>query len=554
MAQKVVIDIDVKSAEAEKQVEDLNKDLQQTEQDMTAIDDAGDKMTGGLVSGFKGALKSVKSFAKSLMTVNGLLKASLFGVIALAITSVATALTNSEEGQNKFAKWLNQITVVIGNVTDILGNFGNAILSVITLNFDEAAESIAKVTEGIKNFGEETRKEIAIAGELSDMRAKADKAERQLQVERAKADRTRADLLEKAIDKEKFSVEERIAFLEEAGRLEDEITNKEIQAAKLRLEATQLENSLSESTKEDLDEEARLKAELINLETAKLTKQKEVTSQTIALKAEEAAALKAIEDEATLAKEEQDVKDDEKKKLKEEQDAQLKILKDQIRDAEAISEEERRALEIEKTTEHYDNLINLATEQGLAIEGLSKAKAAAIAKYSEEESDQELKWSDITQKEKLNLAKDGLNNMATILGEESAAGKAAAIAAATISTYQSAQDSYKALAGIPIIGPVLGAAAAGAAIVSGMAQVKAISSTKLPSLAGKSAPSAGGGTPSAPSVPSPPAFNIVGASGTNQLAEAIGGQQQQPVKAFVVSNDVTTSQELDRNIVEGASI
>jgi hypothetical protein len=54
--------------------------------------------------------------------------------------------------------------------------------------------------------------------------------------------------------------------------------------------------------------------------------------------------------------------------------------------------------------------------------------------------------------------------------------------------------------------------------------------------------------------PAPPAFNIVGDSGTNQLAEAIGGQAQQPIKAFVVSNDVTTSQELDRNIVEGASI
>ena len=51
------------------------------------------------------------------------------------------------------------------------------------------------------------------------------------------------------------------------------------------------------------------------------------------------------------------------------------------------------------------------------------------------------------------------------LGEQTAAGKAAAIAAATISTYQSAQDSYKALAGIPIIGPALGAAAAAAAIV-----------------------------------------------------------------------------------------
>ena len=51
-----------------------------------------------------------------------------------------------------------------------------------------------------------------------------------------------------------------------------------------------------------------------------------------------------------------------------------------------------------------------------------------------------------------------------------------------------------------------------------------------------------------------PAFNVVGASETNQLADAIGGQTQQPVKAFVVSSDVSTAQELDRNIIEGASI
>ena len=51
-----------------------------------------------------------------------------------------------------------------------------------------------------------------------------------------------------------------------------------------------------------------------------------------------------------------------------------------------------------------------------------------------------------------------------------------------------------------------------------------------------------------------PAFNIVGASTTNQLAEAIAGQEAQPVQAFVVSNDVSTAQELDRNIIQGASI
>ena len=61
----------------------------------------------------------------------------------------------------------------------------------------------------------------------------------------------------------------------------------------------------------------------------------------------------------------------------------------------------------------------------------------------------------------------------------------------------------------------------------------------------------GGGGASAPAVPS---FNVVGASAQNQLAAAIAGQQSEPVRAYVVSSDVSTAQELDRKIVEGASI
>lgn len=61
----------------------------------------------------------------------------------------------------------------------------------------------------------------------------------------------------------------------------------------------------------------------------------------------------------------------------------------------------------------------------------------------------------------------------------------------------------------------------------------------------------GGGGAAAPAAPS---FNVVGASAQNQLAAAIAGQQSEPVRAYVVSSDVTTAQELDRKIVEGASI
>lgn len=73
----------------------------------------------------------------------------------------------------------------------------------------------------------------------------------------------------------------------------------------------------------------------------------------------------------------------------------------------------------------------------------------------------------------------------------------------------------------------------------------------LSSLGGGSVPSSSGGGTTAPAAPS---FNVVGASATNQLAQTIGNQQQQPIKAYVVSNDVTTAQSLDRNIISSASI
>ena len=61
----------------------------------------------------------------------------------------------------------------------------------------------------------------------------------------------------------------------------------------------------------------------------------------------------------------------------------------------------------------------------------------------------------------------------------------------------------------------------------------------------------GGGASTAPQAPS---FNVVGAAPENQLAQVIGEDKKQPLKAFVVSNEVTNAQALDRNIVEGASI
>lgn len=75
---------------------------------------------------------------------------------------------------------------------------------------------------------------------------------------------------------------------------------------------------------------------------------------------------------------------------------------------------------------------------------------------------------------KLKLASDFASNISKIAGEATEVGKFAAAAAATINTYQAATGAYAAMASIPIVGPALGIAAAGAAIVSGFETVNKI--------------------------------------------------------------------------------
>ena len=84
------------------------------------------------------------------------------------------------------------------------------------------------------------------------------------------------------------------------------------------------------------------------------------------------------------------------------------------------------------------------------------------------------------------------------------------------------------------------------------ATAKALSSLGGGGGAGGGSASVGGGGGAAPAPAAAPQFNVVGNSGVNQLASTLGSQQ--PVQAFVVANQVTSQQALDRNIISNASI
>jgi hypothetical protein len=144
---------------------------------------------------------------------------------------------------------------------------------------------------------------------------------------------------------------------------------------------------------------------------------------------------------------------------------------------------------------------------------------------------------------------DTLGQIADLFGRQTAAGKAAAIAEATIQTFLSAQKAYTATVGIPIVGPVLAPINAGLAIAAGIKNIKEITAVKTPDGGGGGG---GGGnlSNSFTSGAQAPSFNVVGNSGMNQLAQI----QQTPIQAYVVSGEVTSAQALDRNRVKNATL
>lgn len=609
--QKKVIEIDVNSKKGEQNLKQLNNSVKevgessrQSSDAMNQLGGAADKATGGAISGFKSLKGTLTGAIKQFGVLKLAVAATGIGALVLAVTAVGKAFTASEEGQNKFAKILGVIGAVTGNLVDLLADLGEKIIAAfenpkqaiadfansirqnITNRFEGLVElipqlgkaikllfsgefseagkvagnAVAKVALGVENisdkigdaiektkeFIKENVEEAKIAAQIADQRAKADKVERALLIDRAEANRKIAELREQAADKENVSVKERIAALQEAGRINEEITQKEIEAARLRFEAKKAENALTKSTKEDLDEQAQLEARLIDLETARLQRQKALTAEVTTARREAAAEQKALEKEQEEAEKAKEAAEIARK-------AAIQAIEDEQEKQrmEAAAETELQKLELEKlrAVQKLDAL--KATEEERAK--IIKSFDDKINKQKKVDREKELKEEKILQQQKLALVGNTFGAIAGILGENSKAGKAAAIAQATINTYQGITEVLTNKTTLPEpFGTIQKIASAGTVLASGLKAVGSIKSQKLPSISS----GRGGGGVSAAAAPSlsAPSFNIVGQGGTNQLAETIASQEREPVKAYVVSSDVSTAQSMERNIVQGASI
>tara|TARA_R110000803_G_scaffold6446_4_gene20936 strand:- start:1434 stop:3377 length:1944 start_codon:yes stop_codon:yes gene_type:complete len=646
--EKIVVELDVKSKGGVQEVEKLNKKLTETKTQSKEAGASLNGVSGGAIGKFNGLKNSITGVVTGFKSLKFAILASGIGALLLAVLAVGKAFTNSEEGQNKFAKIMGVIGSVTGNLVDILASLGEKIISVfenpkqaiadfsnlikdniinrftgilelipslsksikqlfsgdfsgaaqtagnavakVVLGTDNLTDSIKRSAAELKKFAAEVAADAKSAGEIADQRAKADKIERRLIVERAEADKEIAELRFKTEQRDKFSAKERIKFLKDASKISEDIAAKEIGLNNIRLNAQIAENKLAGSKKADLNAVAELTAKSIQLETSKLSLQKRLQTSLTSFQTEELAGIKTIADERKK------VADERNKQLEKEEAERIKKVNEEakteserLKNIAAIQDEFTKRREDELAVTNIQKLELEKERKILALEQLGadeQAKADVILFYAQKIAEENIAIQKKEGEEKVANAKavadaeaairqGNINNVGAgfaLLGQlagknralQSAAliGESAVGIAKTVINTQAANSAatlkYALLPG----GIALAAAerainnvSAGISIASNIAATsKGLSQLK----GGGSAPSGGvrgGSGARGETVQStPPAFNIVGQSNTNQLADAIGGQSKQPTRAYVVSGDVTNAQEMDRNIIQGASI
>jgi len=443
-------------------------------------------------AGFKSASASAKLMFGSVKA--GLISTGI-GAFVLIIVGLIQYFKDSEEGASKFKQITAQLGVVIGNVTDIVSNLGKSLFALVTGDFKGFKMGLNEVTEGVKNFGETTRKEMAQANQLEKDRLALQKFERKAIVEKAKTEKDMMELRLKARDFEKFAAEERLGFMRQANKLAAEQLEKDLHVAKEKLRFQVEENSFSKSSQANLDAEANLQAAVFNLERSNFSERKRLKSEEQAIVKEIAAAEKSakMQQDKEIAAIEKEIADDKAAKVKKDI-ADAKIVADaKIKEATRVAKETK---EIAKAVEDF----------------------------------------------KKSVIKQGFGAAAAIAGENVALSKGVAAAQVIYNTQQGIMAAMGATSIADKLLPYpLRLANAISTGVMGASALSTIMSTDPKGGVNNPAPQTGGGGTPAPQM----------MSGAFDLS---GGVAPDPVQAFVLTDEMTNSQNQLANIRRRATI
>ncbi len=210
-----------------------------------------------------------------------------------------------------------------------------------------------------------------------------------------------------------------------------------------------------------------------------------------------------------------------------------------------IQKQQTDAAQIAKLNDVNQKAASLDLEKSFQNGLIQIQKASADTKVKIEEQLLQVR------RNQLNETANAIQNLTTIVGRDTVAGKALGIATALINTYQGASEAIKQKSTLPSPFDVIAKVAnVGAIIATGLRTVKAITSVQVPGVGGGASPATPNVQVAAPITPAPTpqvTSTLLNAQAIQQLGSATN-------RAYVLESDVTNSQERIRRINRAARL
>jgi len=485
-----------------------------------------------LDDGVKGVDKSSKAAKTGLGKMSGAtkmlgtaFKALGIGLIITAFMKLKDIFSGNIETARMFEKVMSQASAAFDVIRDRTESFIKALIQ-LKNPFKAFKDAFTGTTA-------EIRDEAKAMGELTVALQNVRDRERDMLTVRADANKLIAESRLLAEDESK-SMEERLVALKAAVAEEQRVASIEMSIQEDKVNALQEIIDLGKSSEEDMQNLAAERARLTELETASILKQKRVVTEIVTFEKQiETARTNAVKKKKKDADDKLKADEKEAAKLQETTDKELELLR--------TSNLTKQEIELEAAEAKYTKLLDLANKYGQDTTQLTDKYNAEVLDINSKYAEKEEEIVELSEENKRSIVNAGVTAVIGALGEESKAAKALAVGQALINTYSAATA---ALAPPPVgAGPIFGPIAAGTAILSGLANVKKIVSTKLPGVT-DSAPDM-----SSPDVPTTPQLNTSGGiSGAIPNMDTIGPVSTAPVQAYVVENDISNAQALQEEL------
>lgn len=339
---------------------------------------------GGVKQAFNVGKTAVIGFSKQLLALLTNPIVAILASIAAAIMLVSKAINSSEEASNRW----NIITAPLSRSLDFLLNIvqrlAGGILSVVESGakmigwIAKMAEKLPGIGKYIRDINDANREAIKLAKEEAAIAKQA----RTDQVQNAKDQLEVARLRQQAKDKEKFTAEERLAFVKQANKLEEEQAKRNVDLATREFELLRERSEWAENDAETNDKLAELEAAKYNAEKEYFSKTMELLEQENTIRGEIVTAQKVVAEKVAA------IKEKEREEIRKAEDEALKIVKDA---------QEKQFIETKRVYERQieDLRIRLRTEIGLTatmrqalnqqIIALEQQKNDALQQLSEEQ-------------------------------------------------------------------------------------------------------------------------------------------------------------------------